>query len=172
MERALARVSGLEQRREGRVRPEEPVELHVGTGSPEGSLRWERAQLVDYSNIGLGIRLKRPVPVGSVVVVRGVTNHPAGGHLFMLTAEVRWCAALPTGEFRAGMALDSNYSAFSFGRRCRTEDPLVAPAEIGQGSGVETGADRGAIERAYKLLARRYHSENSDTNENRRFWLL
>jgi len=137
--------------------------MQDGKGNP----RWVTADLVDTTPSGIGVSLVTVLQPASVVLVRGrfgkdqtEAHHKAG---------VKWCAEAPGGTFRAGLEFLDLYSDAA------EEPPEQAPPpasfdpletdhyEVMQ---LSPSADGETIDRVYRLLAQRYHPDNTRTGDS------
>ena len=66
-----------------------------------GNPRYITADLLDSSEIGLGVSLKTPLEAGSAIVVR--TNLDAKRANIPRRVRVNWCDENPDGTFQAGL---------------------------------------------------------------------
>ena len=165
-------TSGTSQRRKPRQRANQPVHLQVAFETPGGGVMWESAQLVDYTDVGFGLQMETPLPAGSVVIVRGAVPNVENGHLFNITAEVRWCMATPSGAFRTGLSLEVGEKEASFYYRQGEQDNADASADYYDVLQLSSKADPEMIHRVYRILAQRFHPDNQETGDADNFRIL
>jgi hypothetical protein len=75
--------------------------VRVETKDYLGHPRYITADLLDSSDIGLGISLRAPLEEGSAIVVR--TNLDAKRANVPRRVRVNWCEEKPDGTFQAGL---------------------------------------------------------------------
>jgi hypothetical protein len=117
------------------------------------SSNWVTADVVDIIDGGFGVNLITPLISGSTVFVRGKSaDCRTADHL---QAGVRWCVGKPDGTFRAGLEfLDS----------CST-----LPLDCYELMQLSPNADLYTISRVYRMLASRYHPDNTETGNSEKF---
>jgi len=135
------------------------IQLRDNMGRP----RWITADLVDTTPTGFGISLVNALQPGATVLIRGRFSDRSGVEH---RASVRWCAEVPNGSFRAGLEfLDNSESA---------EPDPGSPASVPPSEDVDyyeimqlgSNADGETIDRVYRLLAQRYHPDNTRTGDS------
>jgi DnaJ domain len=132
-------------RRRAQRKPAAPSAISIQTNDGPGNRRWVSADLVDVIDGGCGLVSMTLLRSGSTVVVRG--------KLGQRKAAVRWCIGKPDGTFRAGLEfLDE-------------EHPLDC-YEVLQ---LSPNADAETISRVYRMLASRFHPDNTDTGNSEKF---
>jgi DnaJ-like protein/PilZ domain-containing protein len=136
--------------------------LKDGMGNP----RWVTADLTDLSETGIGISLMTPLQVGSTVVVRG--NFGAVRTDARLKAQVNWCSEGINSKFSAGLEfLDGRPSSGNGHPSTVLADPEELDCyEVLQ---LNPNADIETISRVYRLLAQRYHPDNTQTGSSEVF---
>jgi hypothetical protein len=142
------------QRRRARKKPVEPAAVRLEMNDRIGNAHWVNADLVDViDGSGFGLALVNPLKSGSTVIVRGrlgdnrMTDH--------LKAAVRWCVGRSDGTFRAGLEILDHRS-----------NVALDCYEVLQ---LSPNADPKNISRAYRMLASRYHPDNTETGDHERF---
>jgi hypothetical protein len=118
-----------------------------------GAPNWVTADVVDIIDGGLGVNLTTPLRSGATVLVRGKSAEDrTSDHL---QAGVRWCVGKHDGTFRAGLEfLDS----------CST-----SPLDCYELMQLSPNADAYTISRVYRMLASRYHPDNTETGNSEKF---
>jgi curved DNA-binding protein len=155
----LETTAGEQRRRPRRKSTASPVvrlELKDGLGNA----RWITSDLISISDSGIGILLVTPLAPGSTVGVRGKLGKD--GAEASLRAGVRWCAETTKGSFCAGLEfLEGGSDYVNDGPAAISSDPSeVDYYEVLQ---LSPNADAETINRVYRLLAQRYHPDNSQT---------
>jgi hypothetical protein len=118
-----------------------------------GSANWVTADVVDIIDGGFGVQLMTPLMSGSTVVVRGKSAEDrVADHL---KAGVKWCVGKPNGTFRAGLEFLDSCSTF--------------PLDCYEVMQLSPNADLYTISRVYRLLASRYHPDNTETGNSEEF---
>ena len=114
---------------------------------------WAAADVVDIIDGGFGVNLTAPLTPGSVVLVRGKA---AGDRTAdYLKAGVRWCVRKPDGTFRAGLEI--------------LDSCLTSPLDCYEVMQLSPNADVHTISRVYRMLASRYHPDNTETGNSETF---
>jgi curved DNA-binding protein len=141
------------------------LEIQDSKGHP----RWVTADVVDLTDAGLALELVTPLRPGATLVVRGKLgeNGTADG----LKAEVRWCTEKAEGGYRAGLEFLHNRSTFTADEESRTSiNPDILDCyEVMQ---LSPNADLDTINRVYRILAARYHPDNTATGNREMFLQL
>lgn len=88
------------QRRRTVRKPGDRRVVRVETKDYLGHPRYITADLLDSSQVGIGVALRAPLAIGSTAVIRtnldGKTNVPR-------PVRVSWCDEKPDGSFQAGL---------------------------------------------------------------------
>lgn len=136
------------------------VELKDGMGRS----RWITADLVDVSEGGVCLSVMTPLNVDQRVMVRGgfLSQNGRGEHRDMNPMCVRWCMDSLGGAFRVGLEFEDGQSNQQSEKR---EAVQIEPDEIDCYEFMELSpnASRETIDRVYRMLAQRYHPDNSET---------
>jgi hypothetical protein len=144
------------QRRKSNRKPADRSLIHVETGNSI----WVAADLVDVMGGGCGLSLMTLLKSGSTVAVRGVFDENRKADY--LKAWVRWCVGRTDGTFRAGLQFLESH-----------EDPAsLDSADLYEVMQLSPKADADTISRVYRMLAFRYHPDNSQTGNSERFLQL
>ncbi len=142
-------------RRRARKKPACPSVISIQTNQGPGNRRWVTADLVDVIDGGCGLVSMTLLRSGSTVVVRGKL---AEGHTAdQLRAAVRWCIGKPDGTFRAGLQFLDGHSAF------RPDPDYYEVLQLSPNADAET------ISRVYRILAARFHPDNTETGNSEKF---
>jgi len=89
------------QRRKKQRTPGDRRVVRVETKDNFGNPRYVTADLLDSSDIGLGIALRTPLEAGATIVVR--TNLDPARPNLPRRVRVTWCQERPDGAFHAGL---------------------------------------------------------------------
>ena len=132
-----------------------------------GNPRWITADLIDLSADGVGILLTRPLRPGDTINAHGRFSEAKteGGRL----AKVGWCRETGAGGFRAGL----QFVRLAAGPSASGEHPKAC-VDVDEPDHYELmqlspNADAETIDRVYRLLAQRYHPDNSQTGSSEVF---
>lgn len=141
------------QRRRAHRKPVDQSVIRIEVPERAGSSQCVAASVVDIIDGGFGVTLTTPLRSGSTVVVRG---KPAdGGMADHLKAAVRWCVGKRDGSFRAGLEFLANSSPY--------------PLDCYEVMQLSPNADGYTISRVYRMLASRYHPDNTETGDSEKF---
>ena len=152
-----------ERRRKPRQNPsraEEPVWV-ILRGVP-GSTPEVRAKVLDKNELGLGVETDCRLEPNALLTVDGqAANHGSNGK-----ARVVDCAPF-RGVFRAGLIFETA-SASENGHKPAAASTEAVPDyyELLQ---ISPNADPDMIHRVYRLLAQRYHPDNTTTGDDKEF---
>jgi hypothetical protein len=148
-------MTKTQRRRAHRKRVDSSV-IRVEVTDRIGSSNWVTADVVDIIDGGFGVNLMTPLMSGSTVLVRGKSDEDRSAD--HLKAGVRWCVGKPVGTFGAGLEfLDS----------CST-----LPLNCYEVMQLSPNADPFTISRVYRMLASRYHPDNTETGNSEMFMRL
>jgi hypothetical protein len=119
------------------------------------------AKVVDWSDEGLGLELRRLLTVGTRVRVKGQIPSGSGHRQIDVGAVVRWSCSAPTpNTFKCGLLLDRVVQS-------RSEDP-----DYYEALQLSPNADPDTIHRVFRLLAQRFHPDNQQTGDEAWFKVL
>jgi hypothetical protein len=145
----------------------DPLVLRVQVQDGMGNPRWVTADLIDSTPSGIGISLMTVLQPASTVVVRGrfgkdkaEVHHKAG---------VKWCAEAPNGSFRAGLEFLDLYEEAPSAKQdgdASASSQDSAEADHYEVMQLSPNADSETIDRVYRLLAQRYHPDNTQTGNS------
>jgi hypothetical protein len=154
------------QRRSGRRKPAGSSVIHVEMKDGMGDSRYVIANLVDVIGGGCGLALMSVLRPGSTVVLRGKFGE--NRTLDYLKAGVKWCVAKTDGTFRAGLQFLDHCSIFTLDDEQTDCKNPVAPDcyEVMQ---LSPHADAETVSRVYRMLAFRYHPDNTETGNSEMF---
>jgi curved DNA-binding protein len=168
LEEAHLEATAKTQRRRVPRKPADAAVIRVEMKDGLGNPRWLTADLIDINEGGFGLSLMTPLKPGSSVVVRGKLGESHNGSE-KIKVGVRWCTERADGTFRAGLEfLDSRTTA----EEPKPEELSAAHPdnldcyEIMQ---LSPNADADTISRVYRMLALRYHPDNTETGSSEMF---
>lgn len=152
-----------ERRRKPRHRVEKPgentwVALYDVPGSASGS----RAKLLDTSDLGLGIETEFQIERNAVITVEGKLSPQASPS--KVRARVVDCKPY-RGAFRSGLRIENGFENGN-GNGAAAGEPTADYYEVLQ---ISPNADPDMIHRVYRLLAQRYHPDNTETGDEKVF---
>jgi hypothetical protein len=97
-------IKGGPQRRKVNRKAGDRRVVRVETKDYQGNPRYITADLLDSSEIGLGVALRAPLEAGSSIVVR--TNLDPKRANVPRRVRVNWCEEKPDGMFLAGLEFE------------------------------------------------------------------
>jgi DnaJ-like protein len=133
------------------------VEMKDGLGNP----RWVTADLVDSCANGIGALLATPLAAEGIILAHGrFPGSRSGGGL---RVRVVWCREQGNSKFRAGLQFLSEAQTSSSGQH--DDDASIDPEDLDcyETLQLSPNADRETVDRVYRILAQRYHPDNSET---------
>ncbi len=150
-----------ERRRKSRHRTGPPGEatwvvLHGVSGATEGI----RAKLLDSNDLGLGIETDCQLQQDAVLTVDGHVG--AQGSASKVRARVVDCKPFQD-VFRCGLRIEGT---FTNGHETGSGEPVADHYEVLQ---ISPNADPDMIHRVYRLLAQRYHPDNTESGDEKIF---
>jgi hypothetical protein len=131
-----------------------------------GNVRWITADLANCSECGIGVALRTPLTPGATILVRG----KLGAHSSDVKAEVMWCVDEGDGNFKAGLELlDKKATHSTEEQQPQTPSSENLPLDFYEIMQLSPNADTETITRVYRILASRYHPDNSETGDPEMF---
>jgi PilZ domain len=97
----IVAIKGSPQRRKVNRKAQDRRVVRVETKDYQGNPRYITADLLDSSEIGLGVALRAPLEAGSSIIVR--TNVDPARANVPRRVRVNWCEEKPDGTFQAGL---------------------------------------------------------------------
>jgi curved DNA-binding protein len=154
------------QRRKAHRKPADASVIRIEMKDGMGNPRWVTADLVDIIEGGFGLALRAPLKPGSTVVVRGKLGENRTSD--SVKVGVRWCTESVDGAFRAGVEFLDRGSTFTLDEEeTNTINPDTLDCyEVMQ---LSPNADADTIARVYRMLALRYHPDNTETGNSEMF---
>jgi hypothetical protein len=162
-QRLMSQVS--ERRRKPRQAPGRTGDpVWVMLHNVPGSATEVRAKVLDTNEIGLGVETDCSLEPNAVLTVDGsVASHGANGKV---RARVVDCKPF-RGVFRAGLIFENgNASANGHASAAASTEAVPDYYELLQ---ISPNADPDMIHRVYRLLAQRYHPDNTTTGDEKAF---
>lgn len=134
--------------------------IRIETKDPLGHSKVITADLLDISRGGMSVAIRSQLQPGSQVLLRG---NLGSGHPTPAQAEVRWCQDAVDG-FRAGlMFTGAETHKTEGGARSKNDVDYYELLQLSPNADFET------IARVYRLLAQRYHPDNSASGNSELF---
>jgi hypothetical protein len=159
-----------EQRADSRGRRSASGEARLGIRQADGSDRLVVGQLVDVSDYGFGVQTQGPLQVGARVTVSS-SFFAAEGPTKHEVAQVVHCRLIEQDTYRSGLAFDQAFeSAEDLNRERPSRDQTFV--DYYEALQISPHADSETIQRVYRLLAQRYHPDNSDSGSEESFRLV
>ena len=121
-----------------------------------------RGKVVDVSDNGVGVETPSALPSDVIVMVKGEPNSTA--FRSKVRARIAWCLPLGHGIYHAGLTYVED--AVADNGKTSTVEPLPDYYDVLQ---VSPNADPDTIHRVFRLLAQRFHPDNSDSGDPERF---
>jgi len=118
-------------------------------------------KVLDASDDGLGVELLSEIPKNTVVIVKGEPGNPLS--LGRARARVLRCTLLPGGRYKAGLTYEDNRD---YEAKLGPVEPVTDYYEVLQ---VNPKADPETIHRVYRILAQRFHPDNTETGSSEIF---
>jgi hypothetical protein len=151
-----------ERRARRRTTRTQPLEVRLGYLDGDGVQQLVPAQVVDVTDSGLGLQVRRALAVGiPVSVVASSALLPSSDLRICPRAYVQWCRPMAGGLYRVGLMYQSPAPA--------AEEPGPAEEDYYEILQVNPKASAETIHRVYRLLAQHYHPDNRDTGDERLF---
>ena len=137
-----------------------------------GNSRWITADVIDTSEGGVGICLATPISPGVKLIARGNFGGERGSS--EVRAEVKYCCERSNGTFRAGLEFlvpeaagpsqqENTSNAGSAPPAASETSDYYEMLELSPNANVET------VNRVYRILAQRYHPDNTATGNSELF---
>lgn len=154
-----------ERRQRSRRNEGAPGEIHIGVIRSNGGMQAVKARLVDASDWGVGIETSLPLEVGVGVAILGPTAmlRSLNGNK---QARVVHCRLQDEGVYRTGCAFEGEPQPKRRQATTAAETDIDDYYEILQ---ISPNADGETIQRVFRMLAQRYHPDNSDTGDEKVF---
>lgn len=154
-----------ERRQRSRQKEGAPGEIHIGVIRPNGGMQAVKARLVDASDWGVGIETSAPLEVGVEVAILGPAAMLRGLN-GKKQARVIHCRLRDEGAYRTGCAFEGEPQTKRRQAAPAAETDIEDYYEILQ---ISPNADSETIQRVFRMLAQRYHPDNSDTGDEKVF---
>ncbi len=157
-----------ERRTSGRRQMAGGTQLKIGLHEDGVLLAEIAAELVDFSEWGLRVKTAAPVSIGCLVSIGSANSDQNRVGAKKRSAHVVHCASTSESSFRLGLV----FQEFSAGKtrasgpEAKNADGEIDLYEVLQ---VSPNADLEMIQKVYRLLAQRYHPDNSDSGDEETF---
>lgn len=159
-------TAGREQRKRPRTKPEKPQNLKVSFDPGSGAHVEVAVAIVDSNDEGIGVELAVPLVLGSLVTLMGPLVIAGSRVEITGRARVKWCKMAREGVYRAGLYLDGVSSRSSGKTATHAESAAIDYYEVLE---VNPKASPDTIHRVYRILAQRYHPDNTETGDEEAF---
>jgi hypothetical protein len=146
-----------ERRRKSREKPPQTASSVTLLGVP-GSDRELSAKVLDLNDLGMGVETNCAIELNAVVIVQGKLG-PEGSKGKVRARVVR-CDAI-AGGYRTGLAFETGP-----GQNGKASEAVPDYYELLQ---ISPNADPDMIHRVYRLLAQRYHPDNTASGDEKAF---
>ncbi len=148
-----------ERRRKLRQKAGENGDSHVvkllNVPGADGEIQ---AKVVDSNDVGLGVETPCALQINAVLIVHGRLSHD--GAISKARARVVRCEASP-GGYRSGLAFETGPA-----QNGKSGEAVPDYYEVLQ---ISPNADPDMIHRVYRLLAQRYHPDNTASGDEKAF---
>jgi hypothetical protein len=142
------------------------LKIYLDHGSPKQA----EISLLDVGPDGVGVETPGPLTVGSMVSVTGEISRGSAREKIHGHAHVLWCLAGQNGAYSAGLSFDDAGSRSFFSQAGAGSAPVGTPAmDYYDVMEVSHKASPDTIHRVYRILAQRYHPDNTETGEEEQF---
>jgi DnaJ domain/PilZ domain len=145
---------------------------------PGGEKREVAVQLVDLSEWGLGVQSSEPLPVGARVVASGQILSGSSAIGQRRYVRVVHCRS-DDNAYSCGLAFDDIHSASEEKQQQQQERPPSQPTpppdvdssfvDHYETLQISANADSDTIQRVYRMLAQRFHPDNTETGDEAAF---
>ncbi|MCX6622471.1 MAG: DnaJ domain-containing protein, partial [Acidobacteria bacterium] len=132
-----------------------------------GNSRWVTADIIDVSEGGVGICLMTPISPGTKLTVRGNFGTEKGST--EVRVEVRYCCERSNGSFRAGLQYVESEASESARQEQANAPAQPEVLDYYEMLELSPNANAETIGRVYRILAQRYHPDNTTTGNSEIF---
>lgn len=138
--------------------------------SQNGSATVSPAKLVDVSDYGCGLETGFALSVGGLCAVKNLPPTVVENGQGVVKARVVHCRLHDEGVYRSGLAFEETGKQKSTGK----QEPVANSdlTDYYEALQISPNADAETIQRVYRMLAQRFHPDNSDTGNEARFRLV
>ena len=145
-------------------------EAKLGIRQADGTILPVVGRLVDVSDYGIGLETEGPLQVGARVTISS-SFFAADGRSKNEVAQVVHCRLIEKGTYRSGLAFDK---VFKSAEDVKNERPVRDETFVDYYEALQISphADSETIQRVYRMLAQRYHPDNSDSGSEETFRLV
>jgi hypothetical protein len=152
-----------ERRKKPRHKPSHSTEPVWVTLDLPGSVTGVKAKVMDSSDLGLGVETDCRLDPNTILVVDGQWGHDGlngSAQARKMSARVVECKPFQNG-FRTGLVFENGAGAAA--------KPGEAVPDYYELLQISPNADPDMIHRVYRLLAQRYHPDNTETGDEKAF---
>lgn len=167
-QRALTGVKSRAKRRNGRTKSDGKWVIRVRIGKGE-QVRWVTGDVCDFSEGGVGIALATPLQAADEVLVSGKLHEGDQRPETKRAAHVAWCLEKSDGTFRAGLYFPDGKDWGGGWSRAESPEPTDEEPDYYEVLQLSPNAQPDTIQRVYRLLAQRYHPDNTETGNEELF---
>ena len=161
----------MPERSERRKKPRKPtpvgeaIEFDFSSGG--GKTRRLSARLIDISDFGCGIETKEPLTVGADLKTFHVPAPNFSNTDGTIDAQVVHCRLHDEGIYRSGLAFEAAHARTA--RKIEGDPSLTDYYEALQ---ISPNANLDTIQRVYRMMAQRFHPDNTETGNQAAFQLI
>lgn len=154
-----------DKRRSPRFQKDRFAQAKVNYQSRPGFSEMVQVRLVDVSATGCGIVSSVKLAPGSIVSIAGPFSADGQARESRMRARVVWAAANPGGGFRCGLAFEEDFNGTSTGTK-EEQAPLSEDTpDLYEVLQISAKADMDTIHRVFRLLAQRFHPDNTESGD-------
>ncbi len=165
-----AKAKKTSRRKKDRKRTARPHVLRLCLTDGLGNPHWMTADLLDHSDTGVGVAIVRPLEVGSLIeaIGPGLDGREAGEG--KTTVRVAWCLEKLDGTYRAGLEFEeAGRNDFPGDENKVDRSDAEQEDDYYDILQLSPKADPETLHRVYRILAQRYHPDNTETGNEEKF---
>lgn len=159
-----------QRRRAPRRNVSKPSVIRIELKDGMGHARNITADLIDWSETGISVTLVAPIKAGTIIQVRG----KLGDERLEISrrATILWCREEPSGGYRIGLEFLDVQSGSNGSSNQHSTHSDFKPHNVSSDfqdldyyeiMQLSPNADHETVHRVYRLLAQRFHPDNTDT---------
>jgi hypothetical protein len=160
--------SDARRRRKSRHGEACPGDAEIALSLPEGRTELLAGRIVDLTEFGVGIETPVPLNVGALVTISSQFFAIGNSARIKRKARVIHCRLQPGGLYRNGFGFEEQEGA-SDARIPSAATPNGSLPDYYEVLQISSNADNEMIQRVFRLLAQRYHPDNSDSGNDEVF---
>ncbi|MBN8729319.1 MAG: DnaJ domain-containing protein [Acidobacteria bacterium] len=154
-----------DKRRSPRLQKDRFAQAKVNYQSRPGFSEMVQVRLVDVSATGCGIVSSVKLAPGSIVSIAGPFSADGQARESRMRARVVWAAANPGGGFRCGLAFEEDFNGASTGTKEEPAPISEDTPDLYEVLQISAKADMDTIHRVFRLLAQRFHPDNTESGD-------